>query len=484
VKGKFMIPSPMLPIVLFVLLLLMFACLYLLNQVRQNLLSQGGEPSDELAAEKAAERAELDAKFALLQDDSTRVKHGLEGLEKRQQDAFQAAREAAELSAKLLREEVAQRQDAAQASLSEGLKTLGEGLQTRLKEAQEEIHRLSGSNDLRLVELRETLDKKLEALQKSNEGKLDAMREVVDEKLQSTIEKRLGESFKLVSEQLTDVSKGIGEMRGLASEVGDLKRVMGNVKSRGVIGEAQLAALLEQILTPDQYATNKNVTGRGQEQVEIAVKLPGQDPDSPLWLPIDSKFPVEDYQKLNDALESGEKEDVLLARKALIRVVKSQAKMIQSKYISPPLTTDFAILFLPSEGLFAEVLREPGLVEALLHDFHIVITGPTTLAALLSSLQMGFKTLALQKRSSEVWKVLGATRTEFAKYSDLMKKLSKKLGQAQDTITKTYTRSRVIERKLRDVESLDQGESQDLLGFDESLDADIAGDAANDASED
>lgn len=305
-----------------------------------------------------------------------------------------------------------------------------------------------------------TMQQELEKLRQGNEAKLEKMRETVDEKLQGTLERRLGESFKLVSDRLEQVQKGLGEMQTLASDVGGLKRVLTNVKSRGGWGEVQLARQLEDMLTPEQYAENVAVRPGSAERVEFAVKLPGRSgPDghdeTPVWLPIDSKFPQEDYERLLDAQEVGEKEVIDAASKKVEQVILAQAKLIRDKYIEPPHTTDFAIMYLPTEGLFAEVIRRPGLASRLQNEFHITVAGPTVLMSLLNSLQLGFRTLAIEKRSSEVWKVLGAAKTEFRKYGQVWAKLEKHLQTAQNTVHQAGVRTRAVERALSKVESLD-----------------------------
>jgi DNA recombination protein RmuC len=279
--------------------------------------------------------------------------------------------------------------------------------------------------------IRQTMESQLRTLREDNSKKLEQMRAIVDEKLQSTLEKRLGESFKQVSERLEQVYKGLGEMRSLATGVGDLKKVLTNVKTRGTWGEIQLSAILEQILTPDQYDVNVATKANSNDRVEFAIKLPGQDPDKErvVWLPIDSKFPQEDYQRLIDAQEAADKELAEKSIKNLETRIKAEARFIKEKYIDPPNTTDFGIMFLPVEGLYAEVLRRPGLCDFLQRKFRIVITGPTTLAALLNSLQMGFRTLAIEKRSSEVWELLGLVKTEFGKFGDMLAKTKKKLQE-------------------------------------------------------
>ncbi len=316
---------------------------------------------------------------------------------------------------------------------------------------------ISRSSEEKLDKMRLSVEERLQALQADNSQKLDQMRATVDEKLQSTLEKRLSESFTQVSERLEQVHRGLGEMQVLANGVGDLKKVLSNVKMRGTWGEIQLGNLLEQVLTRDQFECNVAVKPGDNERVEFAIKLPGHDEEqAQVWLPIDAKFPQEDYARLVDAQEIGDLQGIEAASKGLEMAVRASAAMICSKYIAPPHTTDFAIMFLPTEGLYAEVVRRTGLVEVLQRDCRVIIAGPTTLAALLNSLQMGFRTLAIQKRSSEVWAVLGAVKTEFGKYADVLDKVKKKLQEASNTVESASTRTRVIERNLRRVETLPQ----------------------------
>ena len=313
-----------------------------------------------------------------------------------------------------------------------------------------------------LGEVRGTLHSQLTSLQQGNERKLDQMRETVEEKLQSTLEARLGESFRMVSERLEQVHKGLGEMQALASGVGDLKRMLTNVKSRGTYGEVQLAALLEQVLLPDQYARNVPTRPHSTERVEFAVRMPGRD-GSTCWLPIDAKFPVEDYDRLLAAVELGDSIALEAAGKGLERSIKVQAKMIREKYVESPHTTDFAIMFLPTEGLFAEVLRRPGLADHLHRECRTVVAGPTTLFAMLNSLQMGFRTLALEQRSAEVWQVLGAVKTEFGKFGEVLATLHRQLLTASDTIDSAQRRSMQMSKALKSVEALPPEQAAQLL---------------------
>ena len=328
---------------------------------------------------------------------------------------------------------------------------------------------LTRLNEGKLDALRLTMENRLQSMQASNTEKLDQMRNVVDEKLQSTLEKRLGESFKQVSERLEQVYTGLGEMRSLAAGVGDLKKVLTNVKTRGTWGEIRLSHILEQILTPEQYAVNVVTRRGGTERVEFAIRLPGQDDaaEGVVWLPIDAKFPQEDYQRLLDAQEAADKEAADRALKSLEQRVKLEARSIREKYIDPPHTTDFGILFVPVEGLYAEVLRIPGLCDLLQREHRIVVTGPTTLAALLNSLQMGFRTLAIGKRSNAVWALLGSVKTEFGKFGDTLARTKKKLEEATHTIDQAEVRTRAIERSLRRVEEAPP-DKQLAVGLDES----------------
>ena len=344
-------------------------------------------------------------------------------------------------------------------SNSQSLQTLQTQLDARLVE-------LRNTSDQRLTEMRATVELRLRELQADNEKKLEQMRATVDEKLHATLEQRLGESFKQVAERLELVHRGLGEMQTLAQGVGDLKRVFSNVKSRGVFGEIQLAGLIEQVFTPEQYGVNVETVPGSGARVEYAIRLPGKG-DGPLWLPIDAKFPREDYERLLDAQERVDKPAADAAAKALEQRIRDEARTIQTKYIAAPHTSDFGILFLATEGLYAEALRRPGLVEALQRENRVMLAGPTTLLALLNSLHMGFRTLALEQRSTEVWKVLGAVKTEFAKFGDVLAKTRKKLDEASNTIGAAETRTRAMHRQLREVEALPVDQSQTLLGLTE-----------------
>ena len=347
---------------------------------------------------------------------------------------------------------------------SSALKRFGDTLAQQLAQLVE-------ANDRRFAEVRATLEARLKDIEANNATKLDEMRRTVDEKLHATLEQRLGESFKLVSDRLEQVHRGLGEMQTLAAGVGDLKKVLTNVKTRGTWGEVQLEALLEQMLTSDQYAKNVATVPKSGERVEFAIKLPGRNDGSagqgtatPVWLPIDAKFPREDYERLIDAQERADPVAVEEASRALESRVRGEARTISEKYVAPPHTTDFALLFLPTEGLYAEVLRRPGLTDQLQRDFRVTIAGPTTLTALLNSLQMGFRTLAIEKRSSEVWQVLGAVKTEFGKFGDVLSKTKSQLETVTRSIELAERRTRVMNTKLREVEALPGEQTEGLLG--------------------
>jgi DNA recombination protein RmuC len=371
-------------------------------------------------------------------------------------------------------EDVATRLDQGRAETARTLRDLNESVLARLADVSKlqkdeltglggHILRLTEASEKRLEALRAAVEERLAALQKDNAEGLDRVRATVDEKLQGTLEKRLGESFKLVSERLEAVQRGLGEMQSLATGVGDLKKVLTNVKVRGTWGEVQLGSLLEQMLAPGQYATNVAVRPEGGERVEFAIRLPGRASGEEVLLPIDAKFPVEDYQRLVEASERGDPKGVEASAAALTSRIWTCAQDIHDKYLNPPRTTDFGVLFLPTEGLYAEVIRRPGLVEELQRELKVTVAGPTTLTAMLNALQMGFRTLAIQQRSSEVWDVLGAIKAEWGKFGDVLQKVEKKLGEASRTLHEVGTRQRAIDRKLRDVQELPAADAQRLL---------------------
>jgi DNA recombination protein RmuC len=336
-------------------------------------------------------------------------------------------------------------------------KTLSDTLNTQLQG-------LSEANARRLAEVRGTLETQLTSMQQTNAAKLEEMRKTVDEKLQHTLETRLGESFKQVAERLEQVHQGLGQMQSLTKGVGDLQRVLTNVKTRGMFGEVQLEALLEQVLTPEQYSKQVETKPRSNQRVDFAIRFPGRSSDgTPVWLPIDAKFPREDYERLLDAHDRADAAGVESAGRALEVRIREEAKSICEYYLCPPFTTDFAILFLPIESLYAEVLRRPGLMDKIQRDYRVTLAGPTTLLAMLNSLHMGFRTLALEQQASEVWKVLGAVKTEFEKYGEWVARIKEQVQKAADTVDKADTRAKMMRRALKDVEALPEGQAQALL---------------------
>ena len=332
------------------------------------------------------------------------------------------------------------------------------------KEISENLERMQDSNTKSLELLRTGNEKKLEQMRASNEKSLEEMREIVDEKLKASVEKRFNESFKSISTQLTQVYQGLGEMKNLATGVGDLKKVMEGVKTRGIYGEVQLGAIIEDILNKSQYEENVITKKGSSDRVEFAIKMPGKDAESLVYLPIDSKFPVENYSRLIAAYDNGEKSEIEKYSKALAVDVKEQAKKISSKYLDPPMTTDFGMMFVPTESLYAEILRIPGLSDEIRQKYHVSITSPSTLPVALNGLLMGFKTVAIEKRSAEVWQTLGAVKTQFGKFSDLLEGVQKKLQESANKIDSAKTTSRQIEKKLKDVEELPESESVKLIG--------------------
>ena len=377
------------------------------------------------------------------------------------------AREEAAKRSHELREEVSGSLDKTAQTLTTTVGQLGSVQKQQLESVTAQVQALVETNQQRLEGLRATISEQLGEMREANEKKLEEMRRTVDEKLQGTLEKRLGESFKLVREQLDAVHKGLGEMQSLATGVGDLKNVLTNVKVRGTWAEYQLGAILEQVLTPEQFDRNVATHENSSERVEFAIRLPGRSDDSNdcVWLPIDSKFPQEDYIRLTEASESADAEAVVQSTRELMRSVTQSAKTIAEKYLNPPHTTDFAVLYLPTEGLYAEVLRQPGMVSQLQQDYRVVVSGPTTIAALLNSLRLGFRSLAIEQQASEVWQVLAAVKTEFGKFGEVLDKVKKQLATASNTIDQTQTRTRAMARKLQKVEQLPSGESDELLEF-------------------
>jgi len=424
-------------------------------------------------------RKEINVLFKDLQD--TLLKRISENitLQKEQLDSF--SRSLGELSDKLIKnfdafkETIQADAKANRKELNDGLKSFEDRFAESIKDFNEQMRQKFNDLNLQQAELnkqskesikeiKETIEKQLVFIREDNTKQLDEMRKTVDEKLQSTLEKRLGESFKQVSERLEEVHKGLGEMKTLATGVGDLKKVLSNVKTRGILGEYQLGNILEQLLAPEQYAENVATKKGSQANVEYAIKLPGKLDEGEVWLPIDSKFPIENYQLLLEAYEGSDKTLITNAQKVLLRSIESFAKTISEKYLDPPHTTDFGIMFLPVESLYAEVLRHPGTFEKLQREYRITVTGPTTLSALLNSLQMGFRTLAVQKRSSEVWKVLSGVKTEFSKFSEHLKKVHEQVNRASTSLdTLRSTRANAMERKLRGVQTMESLESPEMI---------------------
>lgn len=449
------------------------------------LLLRSRNPDDPRA--RAQEAAQLEAQrqelLARLQSSSERVERELR---REVQESARSGRQ--ELAQNLATFQQSLVQQTAEATRTQNTQIDAFGQQLALLQKTlsdtlaNQLSALSESNARRMAEVRQTLEAQLAQLQTTNSAKLDEMRATVDEKLQTTLQARLGESFKQVAERLEQVHKGLGEMQSLAQGVGDLKHLLTNVKTRGMFGEAQLASLLEQVFVPDQYAMQVATRPGSKNVVDFAIKLPGKsDNGEPLWLPIDAKFPNEDYERLLDAQGRADAAAAEAAGKALEMRIRLEAKSISEKYVEPPYTTDFAILFLPTEGLYAEVLRRPGLMEALQREHRITLAGPTTLLAMLSSLQMGFRTLALEKRSSEVWQVLGAVKTEFSKFGDVLAKVKSQTETVLKTLDSAEVRSRAMGRALKKVEAMPDTQAQALLPIDRDVDRDADRDLDRDA---
>lgn len=401
---------------------------------------------------------------ALARGRSGAGQEGLDRLERELREGFAAGRREAQDAAQAQRAELTGSVAQFGQTLQQQMATIASVQNNQIDSFAQQLAKLVESNEKRLAEVRNTLETKLKELQVDNAARLEEMRKTVDEKLHATLEKRLGESFKQVSDRLEAVHKGLGEMQVLAAGVGDLKRVLTNVKTRGTWGEVQLGALLEQTLTAEQYQKNVATVPGSKDVVEFAIKLPGGGDGAPVWLPIDSKFPVEDYERLLGAQERADPAGVDEAVKAIDNRLKLEAKTIREKYISPPHTTDFAILFLPTEGLYAEALRRPGLADFLQREYRVSIAGPTTLSAILNSLQMGFRTLAIEQRSSEVWELLSAVKTEFGRFGDVLAKTRAQLQTVTNSIGQAETRTRQMARKLRGVEALSVPQVEQLLG--------------------
>ena len=419
-----------------------------ITKMEQGLRDELARGRQESATGSKLLREEVIGAFAALADNLRKAMADLSAGQGVQLDGFgnrlNEAKSEAAANARGLREEVQQT-----------LRLMGDRLAVAVTE-------LSRASEIQQETLRRTVEGRLDVLRSENTQKLEQMRQTVDEKLQGTLEQRLGASFKLVNDSLAKVHESVGEMQVLATGVGDLKRILSNVKSRGTWGEVALGNILEEILSMDQYARNVEVRPRSGQRVEYAVRLPG-DGQEPVWLPVDAKYPTEDYDRLVEATERGEVEAAEIALRGLESRVRGAAKEICAKYIAPPHSTDFAVMFLPTEGLFAEVVRRPGLVDSLQRDFHVMVAGPTTLVSLLTSLRMGFRSLAIQQRSSEVWKVLSAVKTEFEKFGGILDKVQKKLDEAQKVIVEAGTRRRAMDKKLLNVETMPEAEAAVLL---------------------
>jgi len=469
------------------------------HALAQTLTNAQRDQAEHLAREQRAElqdsaratRQELAGSLTLFQQTLLTQSGDVARTQNEQIDSFrtqlatmqqQVAQSLQQAAAQLVAQGQAAR-EAQDAALRRQADSSAESLQRFGTTMAEQLKALGEANERRLAEVRQTVEGRLTLLQQGNEAKLEQMRATVDEKLHATLEQRLGESFKQVAERLEQVHQGLGEMQTLARDVGSLNRVLTNVKSRGIYGEVQLAGLLEQVFTPEQYAANVETVPGSGARVEFAIRLPGRHGPAggpPLWLPIDAKFPREDYERLLDAQERADAPAVEAAGKAIELRLRLEAKSIREKYVAAPHTTDFAILFVPTESLYAEALRRPGLMEALQREHKITLAGPTTLLATLTSLQMGFRTLALEQRSAEVWEVLGAVKTEFGKFGDVLAKTKKKLDEASRTIDQAETRTRAMARQLRTVESLPEHRVQQLLpglAADEGTDDDAATEA-------
>jgi DNA recombination protein RmuC len=433
----------------------------LLRPLRDDTERNTRELRDEVARSATTTRQELGTSLGTFQQTLLAQQGDVARTQNEQIDSFRTQLAATQQTLADTLRHATGTQDAALARLAE---QQANALQRFSGLLSDQLKALTQANDQRMTEMRAAVEAKLGAIQADNERKLEQMRATVDEKLHATLEQRLGESFKQVADRLDQVHKGLGEMQTLARDVGSLSRVLSNVKTRGIFGEVQLAGLLEQVFTPDQFAVNVETVPNSGARVEFAIRLPGQRSDGkPLWLPIDAKFPREDYERLLEAQERADPIASEAAAKAIETRLRLEAKGIRDKYLAPPHTTDFAILFVPTEGLYAEALRRPGLMEALQREHRVMLAGPTTLLATLNSLQMGFRTLALEKRSVEVWEVLGAVKTEFTKFGDALAKTRKKLDEASNSIEAAETRSRAVARKLKSVEELPESQAQALL---------------------
>ncbi len=413
---------------------------------------------------------ELVSEVASLRETLAAMKALLENMERSLRDEFERNRKESAETARENREELSRSLEAFNKQFSERTQELGKMLQDRFADFSRQQADLNKLTTDHIRNLRESVEKGLENIRKDNTTQLEEMRRTVDEKLQKTLHARLSESFETVGKQLQEVQKGLGEMRNLAEDVGGLKKVLSNVKTRGILGEIQLSMLLEQILAPEQYEANVRTRQGSRDTVEFAIRLPGrEEPGKHVWLPVDAKFPKETFDKLLAAYDTGEQEKIQEARKDMFRTIRHMAGDIRDKYLDPPHTTDFGIMFLPFEGIYAEVVRDPSLLEELQRKYRVIVTGPTTLAAILNSLQMGFRTLAIQKRSSEVWKILGAVKEEFSKFGGMLQKAQRNIQTGMNQLDEVIgTRTRAIQRTLRDVETLSTDEARKVLpGLDE-----------------
>jgi len=420
---------------------------------------------NKLSSRNLAEKiAFLQEKVMLLENNQHLMEKSLEKLNQTLQDQITVFRSENNDNSRKLREEMNHYLKSYQDTLVNRMVDISSLQKNQLETFIAHLSSFTASAEQRMDAMIRTIEERLKDLQQENSHKLDEMRSIVDEKLHSTLERRLGESFKLVSDQLEMVHVGLGKMQSLAVGVGDLKKVLSNIKNRGIWGEIQLGNILSEILTPQQYACNVATRRGSNDRVEFAVKLPGKgDESESVWLPIDAKFPQEDYLRLVDALDRGETKEAEEAAKQLENRIKAEARDIRTKYLDPPLTTDFAIMFLPTESLYAEVVRRPGLIEFIQREYRVNIAGPTTMAALLNSLAVGFRTLAIEKHSSQVWKLLGSIKTEFSRFGDLLDKTRKKLEEASTTIDNAAKKTRTIERKLNGVQEVPDSESSALL---------------------
>ncbi|MDR1400669.1 MAG: DNA recombination protein RmuC [Treponema sp.] len=422
-----------------------------LNRNEVSLRDEFGRNRDEISKSARNSREELTTVFAQF---STMLDGKLRGITDSVADSARVNREELTASLKSFEER-----------FSDNVRQFNDVQKERFVDLSAKQDALTQNTRESFDRIRDSVEQRLLDIQTDNSVKLEKMRETVDEKLHQTLETRLGESFKLVSDRLELVQKGLGEMQTLASGVGDLKKVLTNVKTKGVLGEFQLESILEQLLTVDQYAKNVKTKAGSNDVVEFAVKIPSKaDSSRILWLPIDAKFPSEDYERLNTAYDAGNADDIERYKKELVRKIKTFAKDIKTKYVDPPNTTDFALMFLPFEGLYAEVLRIPGLFQSVQEEFKVTITGPTTVSAFLSSLQMGFRSLAVEKRTSEIWDLLGAVRTEFGKFGAVLQKTKEKIDAVGKEIENVGVRTRAMDRKLRNVQTLPDADAQKLLG--------------------